>query len=308
MKLSRKIFVAGGTGLIGKRLVQALLSQGHQVTVLTRSASRAGATLGEGVRLLEGDVLSDGPWQAQVAQHDAVVNLVGEPIADHRWSDEQKQKIVDSRILSTRALVRAIKGSGGSVRVLVQGTAVGLYGEGGERELDESAPAAHDFLGKLCQDWEAAALEAEGVCRVVRVRTGIVLDLKGGALAKMKLAFQLYGGGPLGSGRQYFPWIHSEDLVGLILLSLEREELSGVINGVAPEAVTMSAFAETLGKVMRRPSLFPVPSVVLRLAMGERAEMLLASQRVVPRRAIELGYVFKYPNLERALTAIFLQK
>jgi uncharacterized protein (TIGR01777 family) len=228
-----------------------------------------------------------------------VVHLAGEPVAGGRWTAARKARIEDSRLASTR-LVASVVAAGGP-GVLVQGSAVGFYGDRADERLDETAAPGQGFLADLSTRWEAEAAPAAARARVVLVRTGIVLARHGGALPVLARPFRLFAGGRIGSGRAWQPWIHLADEVGLLLMALDDPRASGPLNAVAPEPVRQGTLAETLARVLHRPNLLPVPEVALRLAVGEMAEVLLASQRVVPARAQALGYRFKYPTLEPAL-------
>ncbi len=290
------VFVTGATGLIGRSLCRALLQRGDSVTALSR---RPGVALPSGVRLVAGDPAIAGPWTEALAGADAVVHLAGEPVAGGRWTAERKGRIVASRLDSTR-LVAGAFGAGGP-RVLVQGSAVGFYGDRGDEPLDEAAASGRGFLADLSAAWEAAAAPAAARARLVLVRTGLVLARDGGALPALARPFRLFAGGPLGDGQAWQPWIHLDDELGLLLLALDDPRAIGPINAVAPAPVRQAELARTLARVLRRPNLLPVPAAALRLAVGEMAEVLLASQRVVPARAQALGYRFKFPELEPAL-------
>jgi uncharacterized protein len=302
-----KIVVAGATGFIGSALVKHLTQQGHALTLLTRAKS-APAPAGATSIVWQAGATAD--WrralETVVAAADGVINLAGEPIAAGRWTETRKRQLRSSRIDTTRALVDAIAGAPGGVKFLINGSAVGYYGARGDELVTEADPPGSDFLARLCREWEAEALRAEahGV-RVALLRTGIVLG-RGGALAKMIPPFKFFLGGPLGSGRQWMPWIHLEDEVGLIDFLL-HSSARGPVNATAPEPATMKEFCATLGKVMRRPCWAPVPAFVLRAALGELAEVLLGGQRAVPAEAKRLGYHFRYPNLRPALENIIAQ-
>jgi hypothetical protein len=309
-----KIFVTGASGFIGRRLLRELLRRGDHVVALTRRASNLSGVAegGEGgasrLVVLEGDPAQPGAWQQQVAGCDAVVALAGEPVFGSRWTESVKRRLVTSRVEGMRRMVEALQQCPQAERpkTLIAASAVGYYGFAGhgDSELDESSPAGHDFLARLCVDWEAGAeaAAAHGV-RVVRLRIGVVLGEGGGALEKMVPVFRAFLGGPLGSGDQYLPWVHLDDIIGLILLALQRGEVHGALNAVGPQSVTMRELAQALGAVLHRPSFWPVPSAVLKVMLGEAAQVLLGSQRVVPRRAIELGYRFQYSDLREALRA-----
>lgn len=274
-----RVGITGSTGLIGSALRRALEAAGDQVVGLAR---RPGPEVLDGL--------------------DAVVHLAGEPVAERRWSDVQKRRIRESRVLGTRALVDALGQLGTKPRVLIGGSAIGYYGDRGDEMLGEGSAPGDDFLAGVCVDWEAEARRAEGLgIRVVNARTGIVLARQGGALPKLAMPFRFFAGGPLGDGRQWMSWIHVDDEVGLIRHAIAREAVRGPMNLVAPDPVRNALMARGIGRAMRRPSLVPTPRFALRLALGERVEVLLASQRVAPRVAKATGYSFRYPELAPAL-------
>lgn len=307
--MSKTVVVTGGTGLIGKSLVKALSERGDKVILLVRNPEKAKAELPNLTGYYTWDAMSaSGEWTAALASADAVIHLAGTPVAA-RWDEDYKKQIYDSRIISTRNLVCAMAQSQTKPKVLVVASGVGYYGNQGYGEnvqaLDESSPPANDFLAKVCIDWEKEAFEAEKLgVRVVAVRTGVVLSTKGGALEKMLTPFKLFAGGPIGSGRQWVSWIHIDDEVGLYLFAIDNEKVRGAINAVAPNPVQMKVLAQTLGKVLSRPSLFAVPKAALEVLFGEAANVIAEGQRVVPKRALELGFSFKYPLLESALRDI----
>jgi hypothetical protein len=294
-----KVFLTGGTGFLGRRLVAALRELGHACVVVSRRAARAAPA---GVEVVQADPTRPGAWQAAVDGCDAVVNLAGAPIVDppHRWTATRRETIRASRLETTRGVVDAIRAAGRRPTVMVSGSAVGYYGSRGDRELDETAPPGDDFLARLCVDWEEAARGAPPATRVTLLRTGIVLGAEGGALHQMLTPFRLGLGGPWGAGTQWWSWIHADDFVGLVLFAIERG-LPGAVNVVAPAPVTVSEFARTLGDVLSRPAIARIPEFALRLALGDAAAAMLASQRVVPRRALDVGYAFRHPTLRGAL-------
>ena len=300
-----RVFITGGSGLVGRRLIPRLAQRGDHPVVLTRNAAHAADKLGKEIEAVEGNPTQPGPWMERVAGCDAIVNLVGEGIFNGRWSDTFKATLRDSRIKSTENVAIAIQKAGAKPHVLVNGSAIGYYGFHGDEDLTESSPAGDDFLAKLCIDWENSAkpMEAMGV-RIVLLRTGVVLDKAGGALAQMMLPFKLFAGGPVGSGKQWVSWIHHADEVGIILAALDRRQAAGAINATAPNPATNAQLAKALGAAMSRPSLLPTPGFMLRLALGERACLVLGGQRVLPRRAQELGYVFQFPTIDAALADI----
>ncbi len=299
-----KCVLAGGSGFLGRALCGELITRGHEVVVLTRGAARND----HGVRFVSwpGDD-SPGPWQAEVDGAGAIINLAGSGIADTRWTAARKADLRESRIRATRALVSAIRKATNRPPVFLSGSAVGFYGPQDDDgpELDESAPPGSDFLSSLAVDWEAEAHAATALdCRVAIIRTGIVLDRRGGALAKMIPPFKLFGGGPLGSGRQVMSWIHLRDWVAMVVWLLEHPTAAGAFNGTAPQPVTNAEFSKALGAALGRPSWLPVPGFALRMLVGEMAgPALLAGQRVVPRRALDAGFSFQYPDIATAMAA-----
>jgi len=294
------VLVTGGTGFIGTRLAETLAESGHRVTVLTRDARRGRKFRGR-VTLIENlaTLGRDTPF-------DAVVNLAGAPVMGGRWTAGRRRALIDSRIATTRAVVKLIQRSRRKPAVLVSGSAVGFYGVDGEVCFTEASAGKPAFTHELCDAWEAEARAAErcGV-RVCLLRTGIVLGAEGGALARMLLPFEFGLGGRMGDGRQWMSWIHLDDIVGLIIHAIAVESVQGALNGTAPEPVRNADFARGLGRALHRPALLPVPAFVLRLALGQLAEeVLLGGQRVLPQKATETGYQFLYPTLAQALSEI----
>ncbi len=299
------IVVAGGTGFIGRELVRRLLESHHEVVVLTRDIVAAQKRIHQSARLQVWDGRTAGDWWSDVSGSDAVINLCGELLAGGRWTEQRKKALLKSRIEPTLAIVEAVRAASVKPRVLVNGSAVGYYGAVDEGEVTEAHSRGVGFLADLCELWEQAARKAEssGV-RVVLPRSGVVLGDDGGALERMVLPFKLFVGGPIGSGKQWFPWVHRDDLVGAISFALEDPSLAGAVNVVAPESVTMGQFCSAVGAVLGRPSWAPVPPFVLRIVLGELAEMLLTGQRVVPSVLMNAGYTFRYPRLISALSSI----
>jgi uncharacterized protein (TIGR01777 family) len=301
-----KALITGATGLIGRRLVERL----EQPIVLSRDAERAKAALGEAVGRVFAWNPSAEPAPADAFEGvDVVFNLAGESVGEGRWTKARKQRILDSRVLGTRHLVETIRGLDRRPRVLVSASAIGFYGPCGDEVLDESAPAGSDFLAEVCQAWEAEAAKARDAgLRVVCARIGVVMATEGGALEKMLTPFKLGLGGRLSHGRQITPWVHVDDVVGLLMHAAETEVINGPMNTTAPTPVSNREFTSTLARALRRPAIFPMPAFVLKLLLGEFAEAVLASQRVIPKRAQETGYEFRHPRLEDALKALLEAK
>lgn len=295
------VTVTGATGLIGTRIVSELRARGGEVTVLSRSPDRAGDALG--VQALPWDPMQ-GPAPAEaLAGRDAVVHLAGEPV-DQRWSADSKRRIDASRETGTRNLVEGLRAAEPRPGVLVSASAVGYYGPHGDELVDESTPPSHDFLGEVVQHWEAQARAAEELgMRVVLMRTGIVLDGDGGALKTMLVPFRLGVGGPIAGGHHYIPWIHASDVAGMYLAALDDESWSGPINVTAPEPVTNMAFSKALGRALHRPAVTPVPAFALKALYGEMSEIIVTGMRAVPVRAQQLGYPFRHPGLDEALSS-----
>jgi uncharacterized protein len=297
-----RVLVTGATGAIGSAVCDALLARGDEVVGLSRDPERARQT-NPTVTWHAWDPVSERPPAPAFDGIDAVVNLVGEEI-NQRWNEEVKQRIRESRVRATKNLVDGILAATPSPKVFVSGAAVGYYGvEKGDRILDEDSPAGADFLAQVVADWEATAADAaKGGVRVATVRTGLVLDPEIGLLKQLLPIFKLGGGGPLAGGEWYMPWIHIDDEVGLILWALDTEAISGPINVAAPNPVLNRTFSKVLGRVLKRPAVFPAPKfAVAALRGGEVAEFVTASLRVIPRRALDKGYTFRHPDLEPAL-------
>ena len=288
--------IAGGSGFLGKAFVSRLKADGHAVGILTRRP-RAG---------VEDDIAwtpdgSAGEWARSLEGVDAIVNLAGEGIADQRWSHARKQALKNSRLLSTRSLATAIGRLSKPPAVFISGSGVGYYGARGEELITEAEPPGSDFLATLCVEWEREADQASPITRVVLLRTAPVLDPDGGALGKMLTPFRLGLGGPLGSGSQFMPWIHIGDWVDVVTWLITNRNARGAFNATSPAPVTNAEFTRTLGRVLHRPAIIPVPGFGLRLLVGELADSLLTGQRAIPARAVEMGFVFRFPELEPAL-------
>ena len=286
------VLVTGGTGFVGSILVDQLVARGDSVVIVTRNPDRNPTRKG----------VTYERWLPDVARFDAIVHLAGEPIVGKRWNAEQKQVLTASRVDSTQQFVTALAQSAKRPRVFVSASAVGWYGDRGEDTLAESQPPADDFLGRLCVQWEQAAAPAEKLgVRVVHPRIGIVLGLGGGVLSKAVPVFNFGVGGSLGPKQSWFPWVHVADLVRFIMFALDTDDVRGSYNVVAPGIVRQGDFAQSLGGALGRPALFPVPKFALKIALGELANALTASQRCVPERTLAAGFTFEHPDLEPAL-------
>jgi len=304
-----KVVITGATGLIGTALTASLLGDSHQVAVLVRDVAAAARRL-PGATLHPWDATGGAPPEAAFQDVDAIVNLVGESIAGGRWTDARRKRLRDSRIISTRALVDAIRGLGRRPSVLVSASGAGYYGDRGDEILTEASPPGIGFLPELARDWEAEAERAHDLgVRVTIVRNGSVLSRDGGFLGKVLTLFRLGLGGRLGDGNQWFPWIHIDDEVGLIRHALVEARAAGPLNAVAPEPVTNRELTAALGEALSRPTVLAAPEFAMRMAMGAMAdELLFASQRVMPVRTLESGYKFKYPLLRPALKDLLAKK
>ena len=305
-----RILVTGATGLIARRLIPRLLQRGDTVLPLSRKPMSSTAFGPGSCEPLQGDPAQAGPWLESIAACDAVVHLAGEPILGKRWNDEVLKQLLDSRVNGTRLIAAALtqkpRRTDGSPKVLVSGSAVGYYGaDSGDAEQLESSRPASDAMARICIAWEAAAepAAAAGV-RVVHPRTGIVLDPEGGALPKMVLPFKLFAGGRIGSGKQYVPWIHRDDMTSLLIHLLDHAECHGPFNACAPTPVTNSEFSAVLGKVLHRPNWLPVPRIAIRMLLGPVADVVVGGQRAIPAQALYCGFTFQFSNLEHALKSL----
>jgi uncharacterized protein (TIGR01777 family) len=294
-----KIVVAGGTGFLGTPLVSHLRAGGDDVSVLTRGRAAPG-------QITWSPDGTAGPWATAIDGADAVINLAGESIAGRRWTAAHKARIRDSRILATRSIVTAIHAATRKPLMLLNASAVGYYGSRGDETLTEESGPGDDFLAMVCRAWEAEAMAAADASRVIVLRSAPVLESDGGVLRQMAMPFRFFVGGPIGHGRQYWAWIHRDDWVAAVKWALdEKQQLGGPLNLASPTPVTNKEFAAALGRALKRPAFMPTPSLALRLVLGEMADVLLFSQRVIPAKALALGYQFRYADLHTALAAAF---
>jgi len=296
-----KVFITGGTGFVGTTLTQKLAQEGHEVTVLTRSLRGQPAEL-QGGSYIQGDPTKKGPWQEKVAEQDVVINLAGASIF-MRWNDETKKLIWDSRIQTTKNLVEALSVRKDRGSHLLSTSAVGYYGFHEDEVLDESSPSGEGFLAALSREWESAALKAkDNGGQVTLMRFGIVLGRRGGALQKMIPAFKWWMGSPLGSGNQWFSWIHEQDLVDIFLYLIKEKRISDAVNCTAPNPVTNRELTQVLGEALGKPTFMPaVPGFVMSLILGEFGSVLLKGQRVAPKKLLDSGFRFSFPDLRTAL-------
>lgn len=295
-----KIFITGGTGLVGSHLIPRLLQENHTVTVLSRNIEKAQAILGNNLEFC--DSLER---LTSLDEYDAVINLAGEPIAGKRWTELQKQRLCQSRWQITKKLTQLIKSGENPPQIFISGSAIGYYGNKEDVIITEDTEPHEEFTNKLCKAWEAFAMEAESSkTRVCLLRTGIVLSSKGGMLAKILPVFKLGLGGTMGSGKQYISWIHIEDMVGIINFLLTAPQIKGAVNMTSPTPVTNKEFSKTFAKVLKRPCIFNVPSVIISLFMGEASTLLLDGQRAIPKKLELNKYQFRYKDIQSALVNI----
>jgi hypothetical protein len=300
-----KVFMTGGTGFVGTYLSRNLVQAGHTITILSRRAHPA-APAPAGISLITGDPTQAGPWMAAVPEHDWIINLAGASIFS-RWTEARKREIMESRELTTRNLVAALA-AGDRRQLFCSTSAVGIYGPRGEEELTEDSPTDASFLGEVARHWEAGALEAQDLgVRVVITRFGVVLGKGGGALSQMVPLFKKFLGGPIGSGDQWFSWIHQADLARAFRFVQENPQISGPVNFTAPNPVRNRELARALGRVLHRPSFMPTPAFMLRLALGEFGDTLLTGQKVLPQRLLDAGFTFSFPTVETALADLLGQ-
>lgn len=297
-----KILITGGTGFVGTQLTSRFIQDGNEVTILTRSPKRSEGS--RGISYLQGDPTQKGPWQEAIKDHDAAINLAGASIFS-KWTNEHKKAIRESRVNTTRNIVEGIKPSPEKKFTLLSTSAVGYYGFHGDEELDEDSTPGNDFLARIAVEWEGGALKAkEKGARVVITRFGIVLGDKGGALSQMIPLFKKYIGGPIGKGQQWFSWVHIKDLAEAFVFLMKHLEISGPVNLCSPNPVRNKDLAKALGKALHRPSFLPAPAFMIKLVLGEFGSVILEGQKVLPRRLLDHGFVFQYPDIGKALQNI----
>lgn len=307
--MKKKIVVTGATGLIGKSLVKKLIERNDSVVVLSNKTLQVKQLFGNSVEIIEWDYGFDDRLVKALAGVDAVIHLAGANIASKRWNESYKKTIIDSRTVPTRNLIKAMQQSNNIPSVFVCASAVGFYGNTGEKSIAENSPAGNDFLSQVCAVWEEESSKVEQLgIRRVSVRTGIVLSTQDGALKKLLLPFKLFAGGPLGNGKQWFPWIHIDDEVDIFLHAIDNNDLTGAANAVSPEHLRMKEFASILGGILNRPSFFNVPPLVLKIVLGEAAESILFSQKIKPEKLLNTGFKFKFSSPTEALSDLIKNK
>jgi uncharacterized protein (TIGR01777 family) len=298
-----KFLVTGATGFVGQRVVKQLTDGGDQVVVLTRNIAKGALNFGNKCQYFMWSDTATLPPKEAFDGVDAVINLMGEGIADKRWDESQKKKIYDSRIVATSNLIEVIKGLSKKPSAFISASAVGIYGNRGDEEINESSSTADDFLARICKDWEQAASKAKDLgLRTAIIRIGVVIGKDGGALKKMLPIFKLGAGGPVGSGKQYMSWIHVDDIAGMFVRTAKDASLEGIFNGTSPYPAKSKDFARELGKVLHRPAFAPAPALALKLVFGEMSQVLLDGQKVLPVKFKENKFSYRYPTLEMALT------
>lgn len=301
-----KIVIAGGTGLIGSRIVERLSKDRNSIVILTRGTKQPYSENNDNITYVKWNPSITDRWIDHLSHADAVINLSGESIAAKRWSKKQKEKIIQSRVIPTQTLVSGIRQVSPRPGLLLNASAVGYYGNVADGEVDELYPVGQGFLAETCFQWEKESFNASPLgVRVVNLRIGMVLSGEGGALPRFAMPFKLFLGGYFGNGNQWMPWIHIDDLVSAIVFILTNHEIYGPVNAVSPSPVTMKQFSKILGHVINKPSFIPVPSFILKLILGEMSEMLLTGQKAVPKKLLQYGFQFKFNKLEEALKDLF---
>ena len=304
----KKIVITGATGSIGRILMQKLIARKDEAIIFTRNIEKAKSEIPNASKYVKWDYKNPEEWKDQLSGVDAVVHLAGANLSSKRWNEEFKKLVYDSRVVSTKNLVEAIKATGEKPKAFICASAVGYYGDRFDEILSEESLPGNDYMANLCKDWEAEAAKVEqfGVRRI-SVRTGLVLSKDEGVLKQLYLPFKLFVGGPLGNGRQWFPWIQIDDIVGIYLQAIDNGGLTGAINAASPGIVRMNEFARTFGKVLHRPSLSNIPKIAMKIVAGEVADYAVMSQRISANKILNAGYKFKFENLEEALRDLLVK-
>ena len=307
--MSKKIIITGATGLIGKKLSNSLINRGDEVIIFSRDAEKAKSIFPKAKECIEWNYRNPDLWKSKIENSDAVIHLAGINLFSKRWNESFKKAVLESREVSTKNLVEAINSCANKPEVFISASGIGYYGDCGETLLVENSPKGNDFLADVCEVWESESRKiGEYGIRNVQIRTGLVLSLEDGALKQMLPPFKFFIGGPLGNGKQWSSWLHIDDIVGIYLHAIDSKNLSGAVNAAAPNPVRMKEFAKTLGKALHRPSIFPVPKFVLKIVVGEAAEVVTASQKVDAQKILNSGYKFKFPDLYNAFQNLLNKK
>lgn len=306
--MSKRIIITGATGLIGKKLAASLINRGDKVIIFSRDAEKAKSVFPNAIDCVEWNYRNPDSWKSKLENADAVIHLAGINLFSKRWNDDFKKEVLKSREVSTKNLVDAIKSCTNKPEVFISASGIGYYGDCGDTVLDEKSPKGNDFLADVCEVWESESQKiGDYGIRNVQIRTGLVLSPEDGALKQMLPPFKFFIGGPLGNGKQWASWLHIDDIVGIYLQALDIQQLQGAINAASLNPVRMKEFAKTLGKVLKRPSFFPVPQFALKIVVGEAAEVVTASQKIDANKILDSGYKFKFENLEDALRDLLIE-
>lgn len=307
--MAKKIIITGATGLIGIKLCNALIKRGDEITIFTRNIQKGKRELPEVKKFVEWDYRKPEQWKSELNRKDAVIHLAGANLAGRRWSEQYKKIIIDSRLTSTKNLILGMEEIDEKPGLFICASAVGYYGDKDEELITEQSPPSNDFLSELCKRWELEASKAEFLgIRRVSLRQAPVLSKNDGMIKEMKLPFKLFLGGPIGTGKQWLPWIHIEDLVNIYLFLLENKNITGPVNASSPNPVRMSEFADVMGKILQRPSYFKIPKFLIRLIKGDLADSITASQRVIPKKLLDAGFDFNFKDVQTSLRDLLIGK
>lgn len=307
--MAKKIIITGATGLIGIKLCNALIKRGDEITIFTRNIQKGKRELPEVKKFVEWDYRKPEQWKSELNRKDAVIHLAGANLAGRRWSEQYKKIIIDSRLTSTKNLILGMEEIDEKPGLFICASAVGYYGDKDEELITEQSPPSNDFLSELCKRWELEASKAEFLgIRRVSLRQAPVLSKNDGMIKEMKLPFKLFLGGPIGTGKQWLPWIHIEDLVNIYLFLLENKNITGPVNASSPNPVRMSEFADVMGKILQRPSYFKIPKFLIRIIKGDLADSITASQRVIPKKLLDAGFDFNFKDVQTSLRDLLIGK
>lgn len=307
--MAKKIIITGATGLIGTKLCNALIKRGDEITIFTRNIQKGKRELPEVKKFVEWDYRKPEQWKSELNRKDAVIHLAGANLAGRRWSEQYKKIIIDSRLAGTKNLILGMEEIDEKPGLFICASAVGYYGNKDEELITEQSPPSNDFLSDVCKKWELEASKAEFLgIRRVSLRQAPVLSKNDGMIKEMKLPFKLFLGGPIGTGKQWLPWIHIEDLVNIYLFLLENKNITGPVNASSPNPVRMSEFADVMGKILQRPSYFKIPKFLIRIIKGDLADSITASQRVIPQKLLDAGFDFNFKDVQTSLRDLLIGK